>query len=525
MPVKCLVKKNEYRDSTFLMRIRDHVKALEGINEAAVLMATESNKQLVKDIGLLSKEMNSASSNDLLIVVKGTEGAIKRAFRIIEDLLTQKESLFAEKHYRTLDSALSDLPDANLAVISIPGQFASREVRKALNRNLNVFLFSDNVPIEDELQLKLLAKEKNLLLMGPGCGTAIINNVGLGFSNSVNKGKIGVVASSGTGIQEFSVLVHRLNSGISHAIGVGSRDLSSAIGGLMTKYGLNLLENDGSTKVIVLISKQSSEDVLKDVVRYVRRFKKPVIVDFIGDDSSWVIEYGIVSASTLEDAAIKAVALERGISERGVRLPFKVDTMKSIVGAEISKLSNRQKFVRGLFSGGALCRESLSVLSRYLGHVYSNVPLSKELKLADSRFSKGHTCVDLGEEEFTAGKAHPMIDFDIRCRRILQESMDERVAVILFDIILGYGCNMNPASVLIPIIKQAKSNALKRGQSISFVASICGTEKDPQNIVEQERRLNEVGVVLTYSNAQASKLAALIASKGTFNEVFREYGA
>src|SRR5690606_14776291 len=125
-----------------------------------------------------------------------------------------------------------------------PGVYAAFEAFRALENNLNVMMFSDNVTVEDEIKLKDLAVKKDLLMMGPDCGTAIINGVGLCFANKIKRGPIGLVAASGTGLQEVTVLIDQFGGGISQAIGVGGRDLSKDVMGRMTLHAINALNAD-----------------------------------------------------------------------------------------------------------------------------------------------------------------------------------------------------------------------------------------------------------------------------------------
>lgn len=395
----------------------------------------------------------------------------------------------------------------------MPGQFAALETKKALERNLNVFLFSDNVTMDDEIELKNLAIEKGLLLMGPDAGTAIINGVGLGFANIVNKGPIGIVGASGTGIQEVTSIISR-DSGISQAIGTGGRDLQERVGGLMMIEGIKALEDDEQTKVIVVIAKSPNPRVQCKVLEVIRNCKKPVVVDFIGGDASAIESAGAVPAVTLEDAASKAIALVKGQRQKEIAFTAPTNQIISTAKAEYEKLAPSQKYLRGLFSGGTFCNEAILIMTKSLDKIYSNMSAKLELNLEDPHISKEHTCVDMGADEFTVGRPHPMIDLSFRKLRLLKEARDPETAVILLDVVLGLGSHQDPAGGLAPTISEAKSMVRNAGRYLSVVASVCGTIRDPQNLEVQKKKLEEVGVIVMPSNAQAAKMAALITSRG-----------
>lgn len=512
---KGIVRKNEYYDSIVLMQISERIQRMEGVEKAAVIMATDNNKKLLENIDLLTDDIKGASPNDLVIIISARdEKILSEAISKIDELLKKRVQVIAEMAApKSLDSALEALSDANLVVISVPGQFAGLEAKKALERNLNVFLFSDNVPLEDEIELKNLAIEKGLLLMGPDAGTAIINGVGLGFANVVNKGPIGVVGAAGTGIQEVTSIISK-ELGISQAIGTGGRDLHERVGGIMTIEGIKVLDDDKETKVIVVIAKSPTPKIQEKMLELIKNCKKPVVVDFVGADVSAIGEIGVVPALTLEDAALKAIALAKDEGLREVTFTATWDEIVSTAHVEYQKFISSQKYVRGLFSGGTFCNEAMLIMSRWIGKIYSNISAKPELKLDDPHLSRGHTCVDIGADEFTVGRPHPMIDLSLRKLRLLKEAKDPETAVIMLDIVLGYGAHQDPAGGLAPTIAEAKSIAQKEGRYLSVVASVCGTLGDPQNLEVQKKKLKEVGVIVMPSNAQAARIAALIAIRG-----------
>jgi succinyl-CoA synthetase alpha subunit len=410
-------------------------------------------------------------------------------------------------------SALKALPDANLTIISIPGKYAAIEARKAIKNNLNVLLFSSNVSLADEIKLKKMALKKGLLVMGPDCGTVIINNIALGFANVVKSGVVGIVGSSGTGIQEVSTLIDRGGYGISHAIGTGSRDMSKEVGGLSMLQGIEMLDRDKKTKIIILISKPPAREVVHKVLQKAKKSKKPIIVNFIGADLNTVPKNGLIPASTLEEAAYKAIDLITQKSPHKKEYKSNHSEGKFTINAEIQKLNPGQKYIRGLYAGGTLCYEAILILRDTLGDIHSNAPLKRTLKLTDPWTSNRNTIVDLGSEEFVEGRLHPMIDPTIRNQRIIQEAKDPTVAVLLLDIILGYGAHPDPAGALIESIIKAKNLAKKHERYLPVVTSVCGTKQDPQNLILQEKKLRNAGVVVMPTNAEASRIAGLIVSR------------
>ncbi|MEM2890613.1 MAG: hypothetical protein QW358_04700, partial [Candidatus Hadarchaeum sp.] len=329
------------------------------------------------------------------------------------------------------------------------------------------------------------------------------------------RGPIGVVAASGTGAQQVSSLISA-GPGISHVIGTGGRDLHDEVGGITMLMGLKLLVGDPDTQTIVLISKPPSAIVAKRILNSAKQTGKPTVVCFLGGDPKMIEEAGLVPAATLEDAAIKAIALQRGETPKITIFSVDLDEVKKMAEKEYKKLRPEQQYIRGIYSGGTFCSEAMVVLRDLVGDVYSNIPLKPELKLEDSNKSKEHTFVDMGDDEFTAkiGKPHPMIYHELRQKRMLAEASDPKTAVMLLDIVLGYGAHEDPAGALAPTIAQSKRIAEQEGRYLSVVASVCGTVEDPQNLTAQVEKLRQAGVVVMPSNAQAARMAALIATRG-----------
>ena len=510
---------DQYHDSVSLMQLSATLEKVPGVDEASAIMATEANLKLMAEAGLLSGI--EAAPNELLVVIRGDADAVSEAMDIAEASLNRTGNDEASDDVeltppRGIEMALDQMAEANLALISTPGEYAAAETLKALRLGLNAMVFSDNVELADELMLKRFARDHDLLVMGPDCGTAIVNGVPLGFANVVRRGPIGVVAASGTGLQQVTCLIDRLGQGITQAIGTGGHDLDEHIGGITMLNGLRALEADDETKVIVLISKPPAPEIADHVVDVAARADKPTVVNFIGDRpmANDIVEgrQHIRWARTLEDAATTAVALASG-TKPDQELAGEGVPAEAVKGAR--RLTTRQRYLRGLYSGGTFCFEALQILGTKLGTVYSNTPLREHCRLANPWQSREHTLIDLGDDEFTRGRPHPIIDHRLRNERLLEESADPDVGVILFDVVLGYGAHDDPVEEMVPVLWKAMANADKVGRNIIFVASVCGTENDPQDLARQETALRQAKVLLADSNAQAVRLAASVIERAT----------
>ncbi len=519
MTVKTLIKASEYHDSVSLMLAARELSGMEGVEDAAVVMATSANKSILADARLLTEEAECAGPNDLVISVRcKTPDLAEAALQKAEGLLKKKASAAAGTGtYRpkTIRSAAASNPVGNVAVISVAGRYAAGEAWEALAHGLHVLLFSDNVLLEDEISLKKYAREHSLLLMGPGAGTAIINNVALGFANVLPRGPVGIVSAAGTGLQEVSTLLARQGIGISQGIGTGGRDLRKEVGGIMMLEGLKALQQDPTTQLLVLVSKPPDEAVVKIILKQVARSEKPTVVCFLGGkDMTREKLPGVSFTRTLEECALTAVRLvkpELGSIE--TYLAGQTAHLNELASEIKRKLKPSQHYLRGLFSGGTLCYEAQVIWQDQLKEpVYSNAPLPGGSKLADPTQSQGHTAVDLGEEEFTVGRPHPMIDNDLRIRRLLQEARDPATAVILLDIVLGYGAHPDPALELGKAVEEARTLARQEGREVAVVASVTGTEADPQCLSRTVAALSRSGVSVCESNAAAARLAGMIVS-------------
>jgi len=516
---KTVIKSGEYYDSVTLLEVAQGLLDLEGVVDAAVVMGTPANKGILADAELLTPEAEAASADDLVIAVRAESEAIaEQAMEEADRLLKASHEVvqgagFAPRP-KTMEAALKQMPDANIVLISVAGRYAGGVAEEALKHDLHVFLFSDNVPLEEEIKLKETAREKGLLVMGPDAGTAIINGVALGFADDVPPGPVGVVAASGTGLQAVTSYMARRGVGITQAIGTGGRDLSVAVGGIMMSEGFKALQADPESKIILLVSKPPAPEVAEKVLALVKESEKPTVVCFLGGDPEMAKKAGAIAAETLEEAAVIAAALARGESYEDAMksLAEQEEALKAQAAELKKKLKPEQKYFRGLFTGGTFCYETQLILQKMLGPIASNAPVDKKMKLADSNKSEGHTAVDLGEDEFTVGRLHPMIDPTLRNRRIIHEAKDPETAVIFLDIVLGYGVHPDPAGAAVEAIAEAKQVAAADGREIIFIASVCGTEGDPQNAVAQEMKLEEAGVIVLPTNAAATRLAGYILS-------------
>jgi len=456
MKILNLVEKGRYLDSVALMRVSRRVAGLPGVEAASLMIGTPSNRELLRGAGLLAAEGEQAGPNDLVIAVRASSAQVAAAaLDEAKKFLQEKSSAGqdAMPSARSLAGALELLPGANLALISVPGAFAAHEARKALERGLNALVFSDNVPLDDELALKKLAKEKGLMLMGPDCGTALIAGTPIAFANAVPRGDIGIVSASGTGLQEVSCLIARLGGGVSHGIGVGGRDLDARIGALGMLSAIDALEDDAGTRTVVLISKPPAPEVAKRVMERVKQSRKRFVVCFLGQDGT-----------TLRDAAERAT--DRKVSR------FEIPDLKKQPG----------RTVKGLYCGGTLCSEAKQIFA--------------------AKGLNGHSFVDLGDDEYTRGKPHPMIEPELRNEHVAAALADPKVGVILLDVVLGFGSHADPAGVLL-------RNDLSRKV---VVASVVGTEGDPQGWSRQVAALRAAGVAVAPSNAHAAELAISLVS-------------
>jgi FdrA protein len=535
MIVRSAVRRSAYYDSVALMQAQQALRSLPGIAEAGVVMGTEANLEFLRQAGLDPGGLDT-TGDDLVVAVRGdTEAHVEAALSALEGLLLARPESGEDEAYRprTIAAAARMLPGANLALISVPARFAAGVAREALQAGLNVMLFSDNVPVEDEVRLKQIAASRGLLCMGPDCGTAVIAGAALGFANRVRRGPIGVVGAAGTGLQEVISSVHRLGGGVSHALGAGGRDLTAEVGGAAALQELALLGQDPLTAVVVVVSKPPDTVVAGRLTECAAALGKPVVLALVGARAAQGSET-LYPVSTLEEAALVAVELAGGAprSPEDERRKW-IERATERVNAARARLAPSQRYLRGLYSGGTLCAETIGLLEPALRPLHSNVRAAGAQALASLGRSQAHTVLDLGADEFTVGRLHPMLDMTLRVQRLAQEGADPTVAVILLDLVLGEGVHPYPAAALAAEISRARAAAASAGRDLVVVATVCGTDEDPQNRAHQVAQLEAVGVLVEETNARAAALAGAIVAGRAGRETLwarlryptRRYGA
>lgn len=481
-----------YRDSVRLMQISSALSGQPAVESALVAMATELNLELLHGMGFAVPK--GAGANDMLVAIIATDDdAMASALDLLEHELADAGPASAgtgiEAAPRTTFSAATG---ATLALVSTPGRYAFVEAMDALDAGVSVMVFSDNVPVSQEVRLKEVASQRGLLVMGPDCGTAVLGGVGLGFANVVRPGPVGLVAASGTGAQHVMSLLSVASVGISHCLGLGGRDMSAAVGGLSTHAALDALDADPATELIVLIGKPPAPTVEEAVRAHANRLGTPAVFAPLGPGHPDL-----------------TAAVEEALARLGLAAPeWPVWTPEPpIRGSAFGEAT--QGCVRGLFSGGTLCTEAMVIASATLGPVGSNVPLRPEWTVGTS--PAGHCMLDLGADEYTVGRPHPMIDFGPRLSLLASWAGAPECRVLLLDVVLGHAAHPDPASELAPAITAALAS---RNGGLSVVVSLIGTPDDPQGLVHQAEALRDAGAWVYLSNATAARQAVHLAQGG-----------
>jgi FdrA protein len=494
--------KDAYVDSVLQMAATRAMREVEGVEWATAAMATPANVAVMEGEGF---DLAGAGANDCVLAARaGDDEAADAALAAGDAALGGGAGQKAATPGATarapgsLEEAVAQLPGANLAIVSVPGDYAALEAHKALTAGLHVLLFSDNVPVEEEIELKERGSALGRLVMGPGAGTAVLGGCGLGFANAVRRGRVGVVAAAGTGAQEVMCLLDRWGSGVSAVIGVGGRDLSEAVGGRLARLAVSALREDPGTDVILLVSKPPSPEVARAVMA--EAGDKPLAAALIGLSESIPVPSNVRLATTLEEGVLLTLELAGG-----ERPDLGAAGLAEAVAAACGTLPEERRLVRGLYSGGTLCYEALVLLSGVLGPVHSNTPLRKGWDVPAPPGS--HVCLDLGEEEYTKGRPHPMIDPSIRLEYLAEEGRDPATAVVLLDVVIGYGANQDPAGALAPVCAEV------RAAGAQIVAYVLGTEADPQGLAAQQATLAEAGCLIAPTAARAALAAAAIATR------------
>ena len=496
---KVIVKKNRYVDSVSLMGVSERVTAMEGIENAEAQMATCANQDVLKMLGYELPE--TVGANDLVIAITAeNESVYAAALQLAEDIIDRKNT-DSDRHYGDIDEIDMVEDPYDLCQISLPGEYAAAEAKKALEKGMDLFIFSDNVSLEEELELKQLGQKLGKLVMGPDAGVALIDGVALAAGSIIRKGPIGIVAASGSGAQEVGCIIEKCGMGVSNIIGTGGRDLYPQIGGITMLEGIRRMEADPETTVIVLVSKLADLGVMDRVLTVADNCVKPVVALFLGSDEKLFANHKVHGTFSLEAAALKAVALAGGDASDFTCSDEELD--KLVVDC-MAKLAPEQKYFRGLYCGGTFTEEALQYFAAHNKDVAlkSNLKNAYSTKLADSEQSEGHTILDLGAEDFTAKAPHPVFDPGLRLKRLCQELEDPEVAVVLLDFITGPGVAYDP------ITSFAKECA--KHPNIIFISNICGSLEDPQNVVEKQKLLEKSGVIVTKSNYQSSRLASAL---------------
>lgn len=494
--VRNIVLRGVYRDSVQLMELSKRARGLEGVLDAAIVMATPLNKELLARSGLLTREGEAAGPSDIVIALRLGEGA-EEAHRRVVDMLREPTQA-GSRRFPDIDTALEASEGRNrIAVISIPGKYVRDVAIRLLEGETNLFIFSDHVPIDAEVELKRRAVSRGLLVMGPEAGTAIISGVGLGFSNRVGRGAVGVVGATGSGIQELTVLLDQMGLGISHAIGVGGRDLSPAVGGLMTMRALELLEGDPSTRVIALISKSPGRGAAEKIAEFWgRRMTKPLAVCFLGMDGR--ID-GLETAPSIHSLALRvARLLDEETYREGLR---RIDDEARRLS---SRLRVRRGYARAFYAGGALAAETVHIWRTAGLEVYSNIGDGGAMGLKRAEESVANTVIDYGAEEFTEGRPHPIIDSTLRDERARREACMEDVSAVILDLVLGYGAPGDAAKTLVERLRPIASRV-----SANIVIHPVATPSDPQ--AQGIDELEALGTMMAPSNTLAAIVGAAMA--------------
>ena len=503
MTARAEVIADSYIDSVRLLEATRTMRDAPGVDWAWALMATPANLEILATEGL-AQPLDGASANDLVLGVRGTDEHLPAALQAGRQMLFEAVGSAdaagsgpQPPRPASLDEALAGAPETNVAIVSVPGPYAALEAQKALTRGLDVLLFSDNVPLADEIDLKRRARSLRRLVMGPGAGTAVLAGVGLGFSNRVARGPVGVVAAAGTGAQEVMTLLDRWGSGVSHVIGVGGRDLSAAVGGLMAEAAIEALERDSGTELTLVVSKPPAPAVAERLLGGLAG--KPVVAALIGLEEPVAAAPGVTVCNTLEQAVVEALAL------LGCPRPDPVGSIDAEVARLTTSLGPSRRRMVGLFSGGTLAYEAMTIVRRHIGPVFSNTPLDPSWSLPGP--ADAHICLDLGEEEFTRGRPHPMIDPQARVEMLREQASDPTVAAVLLDVVIGDGAHPDPAGVLAP----AAAEIVDSGAAV--VAYVLGTDQDPQGFEQQRSAMRRSGCIVAETSARAALAAAALVNR------------
>jgi FdrA protein len=473
-----------YADSVTLMQVSRRVASTDAVLAALIAMGTELNLDLLDGMGFTRPA--AGGPNDLLVALRAEDdAALAAALAVVAEALAARPApaggSLAQLPPRTVSSAARATGPA-LALISVPGQHAFTEAMDALDAGCDVMIFSDNVPVELEIRLKDVAAERGLLVLGPDCGTAVVGGVGLGFAHTLEPGPVGLVAASGTGAQQILCLLDAAGVGVSAALGVGGRDLSSAVSGRSTRAALAALDDDAATELVIVVSKPPADEVAADV----RGFAATL---------GTAVHFALIGAGQPDLTA----ATEQALRALGAAVP----SWPHWAGPPGVP---RAGVLRGLFAGGTLCDEAMVIASERLGPIGSNIPLRPDWRVDAKQPGTGHVMIDFGDDELTSGRPHPMIDQTLRLERLAAEASDPATSVILLDVVLGYGAHPDPAAELAPAIAAVDDD-------VAVVVTLVGAKADPQDLSAQAEALQLAGAHVFTSNAQAARFGCeLVAS-------------
>ena len=500
--MRAMIRADEYRDAGVLLALTRAVEAFPGVRRAVAMMATPRNLDALRKMGMAPPHwpLPPKPGDLLVLVIADDESRAVEAMRGADAWLSARPPAGAlvaqgtpmDDAPRTLAQALVRQPESRLAVVSVPGLFAAREARRALEQGLSVLLFSDGVTVEQEVSLKTLADARGLLVMGPDCGAALLDGVPLGFAGAVRRGDIGVVAASGSGLQELTTLIHRIGGGVSHAVGTGDRDLSEVVGGRTPLAALDPLAGDGATKTLVLLAKCCARAVALRAAERAAATGRPVIAHFIGCTGDLPALSGVTWATSITDAAWRACAASGVTSAAWATVP--------LVRPDYAPA---QRWLRGLYLGGTLCAEALA-RCRHLSPLSSNLAVDGVTSSARFRVA-GHHLLDLGDEEYTRGRTHPIFDPSLRIEALYNVANDPAVAVLLFDVVLGIVGPMDPAGGLREALTAVRERSRARGGEIAMVAAVVGTDEDRRGA--QVAALQALGVMVMPDHATAVEAA------------------
>ncbi len=507
-----IILPNTYRDSVFLMKLSAEAKSESGAEQVSAMMGTTRNKALFVQSGLSNAEVENANADDLVVVIKASGDKISAASSAVKKLLeaapAKKSGQVGQAAPKTVADACVIDSELNLALISVAGDYARYEAALCVNRGMDVVLYSDNVSIEDERALKTLAIQKGRLVMGPDCGTAIINGTPFAFANGARVGNVGIIGASGTGLQEVVCLLERFGVGISQAYGVGGRDLKDDIGGLTTLGALERLLADKETKFIGILAKPPGAKTRAKLLERLVAAKssgKTIAVHYLGAENYDAEDKaGILHGKDLTDFSLLLAKLaNKNVDE------------KAVLGKLEQPPKMKAGFLRGLFSGGTLCYESAYLSAPILGgNCYSNLGMKGFGELEATQKSQGHAFWDFGDDAFTVGRPHPMMAPELRMERLVTELQDPEVSVVFLDVVIGFGAAVNQAQTLVDALKKAETLSGGKSREKIVVAYVCGTDLDNPSRSAEVAILEKNGVIVGKSNAQAAVFAANAAKAG-----------